>query len=172
MQLREPYLIFRDSDGDGDGDPANAATIRGLWFHDGDERIRVPRLLEDTVKTLTHEPEGVMRAGVGGSSEPLTSRADAGAAAAALLAPLTMTAAATSESSRHGGDVAPARSTRPTTVEHAKPPPPSSTTTAPPPQTSSSSLPSQSNLLLDKKSLQLSLLSLIQDDRFLDLTHA
>lgn len=33
MQLREPYLIFRD--GDGDGDPANAATIRGLWFHDG-----------------------------------------------------------------------------------------------------------------------------------------
>ena len=170
MQLREPYLIFCDSDGD--GDPANAATIRGLWFHDGDERIRVPRLLEDTVKTLTHEPEGVMRAGVGGSSEPPTSRADAGAAAAALLAPLTMTAAVTSESSRRGGDVAPARSTRPTTVEHAKPPPPSSTTTAPPPQTSSSSLPSQSNLLLDKKSLQLSLLSLIQDDRFLDLTHA
>jgi len=41
---------------------------------------------------------------------------------------------------------------------------------SPPPQTPSS--PAAPNLVLDKKSLQLTLLSLIQDDRFVDLIHA
>ena len=49
---------------------------------------------------------------------------------------------------------------------------PSPQTTPPRTTTSQSTPPQQNHPVLDKKSLQLALLSLLQDDRFLDLIHA
>lgn len=75
---------------------------------------------------------------------------DHGAAASALLSPLTL-----------GNHTIP--------VSHA---PSIQKQPTPTPSESTSNSQNQQHLVLDKKSLQLSLLSLIQDDRFLDLIHA
>mmetsp|Transcript_13176 Transcript_13176/g.20090 ORF Transcript_13176/g.20090 Transcript_13176/m.20090 type:complete len:247 (+) Transcript_13176:129-869(+) len=75
---------------------------------------------------------------------------DPGVAATTLLSPLTL-----------GDHTIP--------VKHA--PTPQNATSRAVSQTNDDS-PNQNHLVLDKKSLQLSLLSLIQDERFLDLIHA
>ena len=156
MQVKEPYMIFRD------GSPSKGAsdeTIRGIWFHDGKERGQIASYLEQVVKSLVKiaemekdQPTPVKAAAAEAVDEE-TARKDAGAA---LLSTLTLGAnrnddpgAAQSESA----DQQPAQTKQ-------------STVTTPSP------ISTHQNLVLDKKSLQLSLLSLIQDDRFLDLIHA
>ena len=65
MQVREPYLIFRDAaSASSNGNSAVDEAIRGLWFHDGKEREQVHSYLENVVKSLqkieemerAHEP--------------------------------------------------------------------------------------------------------------------
>ena len=87
------------------------------------------------------------------SAPPPNANIDHGAAFAALLSPLSIGTAAA------------------TTPAAAKPPQGKGTAT-PPIRQASPSQQSNHQPTLDKKSLQLALLSLIQDDRFLDLLHA
>jgi len=170
MQVREPYLIFREEKG-------GVNPIRGIWFHNGEERSAIAALLDRVVKSLAHMAAGLeKKQHVPSSAEedpprsssssqrkhaqhnpnhhpPSSSVVDEGAAAAALLSPLTLCSEATSTASQ---------STASTTTHNTR-------------QNSSSSSSSSHldhNLVLDKKSLQLSLMSLIQDERFLDLIHA
>ena len=162
MQVKEPYMIFRDGTAAVGGGGSNGAneTIRGIWFHDGKERDQIASYLEQVVKNLGKIEEmerNQQQQATNSKSQSNTNindtiRKDAGAA---LLSTLTLgsnnnkaTSAATSS-------------------------PPSNPSAATNQQYNTSPGPStHQNLVLDKKSLQLSLLSLIQDDRFLDLIHA
>lgn len=227
MQLREPYLIFRDvvlDSGSENGSGGKEAKIRGLWFHDGDERNSMFALLQKVVQSATHVAEleksaqqpfvttqpppssSLQSRSSASQSQPQQllqqQRSDAAAALLGALniksqptkAPPTSYAAAASVSSPMAAPVqAPVKS--PPAIPQPSPAPPvpaipSASTSAPPTrqpqptptpsQTSSQSQPVQQQhhhlnhkkIVFDKKSLQLSLLSLIQDDRFLDLIHA
>lgn len=156
MQVKEPYMIFRDS-----AASAGAAdeTIRGIWFHDGKERDQIASYLENVVKSLQkieemerkNQPNSASTTDNSSSNVNDTVRQDAGAA---LLSTLTL-----GSTNNHG-----------TTTSAA---PAAAATSTPATQQQNVSPPStHQNLVLDKKSLQLSLLSLIQDDRFIDLIHA
>lgn len=165
MQVRDPYLIFREEKA------GSQAKILGIWFHDGKEREAVSALLKRIVESLSRIEEMEERHAENGrqllgesaqppdtvtGSEPAqqdqSAPVDEAAAASALLSPLTI-----SQQGGGGGGG--------TAASHTPPPGPVS---AP---STGQSVPPQ-NLVLDKKSLQLSLLSLIQDERFLDLIHA
>jgi len=191
MQLREPYLIFRDSassnnsSGGGGGGAADEA-IRGLWFHDGKEREQVHSYLENVVKSLQkidemekeHGPPPSLMTNTTdhGSNDSTNSNAPAAAgqkkkgpvevntnaAGAALLSTLNL--------NDNKQPTTTAAKSRKQTPQPLQPPTQSgnttpSSSTSPPP----AAVPANT---LDKKSLQLALLSLIQDERFLDLIHA
>lgn len=192
MQVREPYLIFRDSAASTSGSSsksADAATdeaIRGLWFHDDNEREQVHSYLENVVKSLQKIEEMEREHGPppsllmtsnknnddGNDSNNVNNattkkkknkgpvEVNTNAAGAALLSTLTLNdnTKSTAAKSRKQPSPSPPTTTTTTTTQS------NNTTTPPPPS-------SQSNTL-DKKSLQLALLSLIQDERFLDLIHA
>ena len=139
MQVKEPYMIFRDG-----AASKGAEEIRGIWFHDGNERESIVSYLEQVVKSLVKIEEMEASRGIETvEALPPDTKVDAGAA---LLATLNLGSKSMSQS-----------------LESSNEPKQSSL--------ESSSVPSK-NLVLDKKSLQLSLLSLIQDERFLDLIHA
>ena len=144
-------MIFRDSSASKDGGADE--TIRGIWFHDGKERDQIASYLEQVVKSLVKikemERDHPPPQSLGGEMEE-TARQDAGAA---LLSTLTL------GSNNNESKAAPAA----TQQERAS---------RQQPATHTSPLSTHQNLVLDKKSLQLSLLSLIQDERFLDLIHA
>jgi len=149
-------MIFRDSSASKAGADE---TIRGIWFHDGKERDQIASYLEQVVKSLVridemernHPPTQAFVVSDGEKEE--TARQDAGAA---LLSTLTLGSNNNHESTTASGAVPPAR-------QEEGPGQPAATR---------SPLSTHQNLVLDKKSLQLSLLSLIQDERFLDLIHA
>eukprot|EP00985_Skeletonema_marinoi_P024352 scaffold16847_cov173-Skeletonema_marinoi.AAC.7 len=195
MQLREPYLIFRDSassnnnnnsgGGGGGGGGAADEAIRGLWFHDGKEREQVHSYLENVVKSLQkidemekeHGPPPSLMTNTtdNGSNDTSNSNAPAAAgqkkkgpvevntnaAGAALLSTLNL--------NDNKQPTTTAAKSRKQTPQPLQPTTQSSNTTpsstSPPP----AAVPAST---LDKKSLQLALLSLIQDERFLDLIHA
>ena len=145
MQVKDPYLIFREG-----------SSIRGIWFHDGKERDQIATYLENVVKSLVKieemerdhpVPPALAGAGANANAED-TTRQDAGAA---LLSTLTM-----GSKSNEPAAAAAQQQQSPTQPSSARASPAST----------------HQNLVLDKKSLQLSLLSLIQDERFLDLIHA
>lgn len=152
MQVRDPYMIIRDSSN------GNNQAIRGIWFHDGKERDSVASYLENVVKSLVkieemekaHPPPPSFASVETKQQSSGSSNADAGAA---LLAALTTGSKSSQTQSTTAGDTNEAKQ---------------STASA----TSSAAGANQQNLVLDKKNLQLSLLSLIQDERFLDLIHA
>jgi mRNA-decapping enzyme 1B len=135
MQIREPYLIFRET----------ASSILGIWFHDDDERTQVSNLLSNLVADLAKKDPPSAPSTPAPAPAPAPP-VDAGAAASALLSPMTLDPNTSSSKSTPTG---------------------SGTTT---PSRKSQQQPQQQTL--DKKSLQLALLSLVQDDRFLDLIHA
>lgn len=173
MQVREPYLIFRMEKS---GDSPSEQKIRGIWFHNGKEREEIVDVLNRVIKNLTVATTTATTAAAAEPSTPgesvpfaaLSSPAiDRENAAASLMAALKIGEGSGSETC----------------------PPPSSQAQQPlqnqqqPNQSQShiSSMPMNSdnvqelniqNMTLDKKSLQLSLMSLLQDDRFLDLIHA
>ena len=154
MQLKDPYLILRDS--------PESTEFLGIWFHDGNERGQIASYLEQVVNSLVKieemESNGNMKITpsiIRTDKDDHTTRQEAGAA---LLAALTMG----STGNAKGGE------TDVTTGQDLKPASAAPTVEQ---QATHSSSPSQ-NIVLDKKSLQLSLLSLLQDDRFIDLIHA
>jgi mRNA-decapping enzyme 1B len=120
--------------------------IRGIWFHDDKERESIGSYLDQVVKSLVKIEE--MEA----------SRGAASAAAAVAV-----------ESSEAKVDTANAGAALLATLNLGakKQAEEMANETKQP-----SSQDSDKNMVLDKKSLQLSLLSLIQDERFLDLIHA
>ncbi|KAL3771230.1 hypothetical protein ACHAWO_005170 [Cyclotella atomus] len=140
MQKADVYLIFRDASN------TNEA-VRGIWFHDGEERENFVRYVENVVKTMGKVEE--MRAKEREAKSPPENIVGSNDAGAALLATLNLGKASNTEAAAQ--------------IESS----PQNQLAA---AVSAASL--NSNLVLDKKSLQLSLLSLIQDERFLDLIHA
>ena len=165
MQVRDPYLIFREEKGvEGS---SGSSKILGIWFHDDSEREAVSALLMKIVESLAkieemetqHAANGkqILKGnGEGSGASDIadtvarsTVAVDEDAAASALLSPLSLSQQAVSPE-------ASASNTAPNDPKN---------------ELSTQKFPHQ-NLVLDKKSLQLSLLSLIQDERFLDLIHA
>eukprot|EP00986_Skeletonema_menzelii_P002079 scaffold565_cov143-Skeletonema_menzelii.AAC.1 len=205
MQVREPYLIFRDSAASAASSSADEA-IRGLWFHDDKEREQVHSYLENVVKSLQKIEQMERENGPppsllmtpnnknddnddGNDSNNVnnattTTKTNKGppvevntnAAGAALLSTLTLndntkstTTAIRSRKKQQPSTSSPSSSPPPPTTTTTQS---NNTTTTTTPSSSSLSTQSSNNNTLDKKSLQLALLSLIQDERFLDLIHA
>ena len=194
MQVREPYLIFRDSAASTSGSSsksADAATdeaIRGLWFHDDKEREQVHSYLENVVKSLQKieqmerengpppsllmtpnkndddddDSNNVNNATTVKTNKGPPVEVNTNAAGAALLSTLTLNDNTKTTTTARSRKKQPSPPTTTATTQS------NNTTTTPPPPPSTTT---QSNTL-DKKSLQLALLSLIQDERFLDLIHA
>lgn len=195
MQVKDPYLIFRES--------AQSNDFRGFWFHDGEERDRIASHLEQVVKSLIQleemekqndcsHPSPFTQPSLGGGDAEAVRR-DAGAA---LLSTLNLGA---KEDSAHAAAIpvptTPAISEQSRALprpSQAKTPPRTvaaaaavAATTTPAGMTPISSVThtiggsshsslhptSTQTLVLDKKNLQLTLLSLLHDDRFLDLIH-
>ena len=136
LQKSDPFLIFKNKE-NGSG----AATIRGIWFPNDNERDTMNELLVGVLKNLKENPPPAP------APAPV---ADRNAATASLFAALNISSSSQSQLAQ----------------QHSTP--------SRPPASAQTSSPSHSNQqpILDKKSLQLALLSLIQDDRFLDLIHA
>jgi len=189
MQLREPYLIFRDSasSNNSNGGAATAAdeAIRGLWFHDGKEREQVHSYLENVVKSLQKidemekehgPPPSLMTNTTDNGSNDTSSSSNAASAGEKKKGPVevnTNAAGAALLSTLNLNDnkqpTTTAAKSRKQTPQPLQPTTQSSNTT---PSSSTSPPPAVPANTLDKKSLQLALLSLIQDERFLDLIHA
>lgn len=132
LQMSDPFLIFKNK---GSG----AATIRGIWFPNPNERETMNELLVGVLKNLKENPPPV--------PAPV---ADRNAATASLFAALNISSSSQSQlAQQHSTPSRPAASAQTLSPSHSNQQP-----------------------TLDKKSLQLALLSLIQDDRFLDLIHA
>jgi mRNA-decapping enzyme 1B len=158
LQHKDPYLIFKQRQSE-----SNSTVIRGIWFPNPNERILMndlliqvltslknnsnpdPSSLPPTTPTTTTTTTTTTPASYASVAAPAAA-VDPGAAIEALLSPMTL-----------GG--ADSNST-----------PTMSSSTTPVRQASPSQQGNQP--MLDKKSLQLALLSLIQDERFLDLLHA
>jgi len=149
MQVQEPYLIFRETKGDG------VVQIRGIWFHDAAEREAVSSLLTRIVSSLEQieqqEAKHFHDAEALGVRQSQQQQQQSGGsvnhqveAAGVTMQGLSVSAAAAGAPT--GGS-----------ADGAKQP---------------HRHHNSGNIVLDKKSLQLSLLSLIQDERFLDLIHA
>ena len=148
LQHKDPYLIFKQHH-------QGNTIIRGIWFPNPTERIQMNDKLTQVLTSLRLAPPSVVTSAP--SLPPMstsTSSLDHGAAMAALLSPLSLGNSTTTPSMM---------TTNPSAT-------PSATPTPPHRQASPNSTLQQPTL--DKKSLQLALLSLIQDERFLDLLHA
>lgn len=171
LQVKEPYMIFRDSRASAAGGADER--IRGIWFHDGKERDQVASYLEQVVKSLAkieemegnqnNPPARTAAAGGGDEEGEGAARRDAGAA---LLSALTL---GSNDGDRSATATATSTSTAAARADRGEQPPGPGPPAA---AARSNPLSTHQNLVLDKKSLQLSLLSLIQDERFLDLIHA
>lgn len=132
MQEREPYLIFRETKTNNDD---NNKTIRGIWFHDAEERQKISKLLQRVVQSLSHVVDLEKK----DQKNALTSED----AAATLLSPLSLEDKTNSQAQTQNNN-----------------------------GNTNNNNSQNKPLVLDKKSLQLSLMSLLQDERFLDLIHA
>jgi mRNA-decapping enzyme 1B len=153
LQHKDPYLIFKQQ-------MEGQTVIRGIWFPNPNERVLMDSLLNQVLNSLRQAqppppvpapaPPPMAPAPAPQAQAPVVM--DQGAAIAALLSPLALAVG--------GGAGAGAN---PNTIS-------TSSSTTPVRQESPSSQSNQPTL--DKKSLQLALLSLIQDERFLDLLHA
>jgi len=141
MQVREPYLIFRVDEGK---ENTQKKPIRGIWFHDGQEREAIYNVLKRILKTLVSSPELEKK-------EKPKKIMDLNDGAASLIACLKI-----------GENIDQEKSTlqeQPRRVGHSS-------------VNETSQLVDYENPILDKRTLQLSLMSLLQDERFLDLIHS
>jgi len=177
LQHQEPYLILRLVDD----------KILGIWFHNADERVAMHRVLQATVQTLREQPPPESTSVVRSASAPHPVASGSGSApsnnnttnsAASMDATERAMAAVSLKSVLGiGTDTTTMESSHPAAAATAAPPP-QSTPHPPIPAGASASgggtgtTTTTSPITLDKKSLQLALLSLIQDDRFLDLLHS
>jgi len=196
LQHQEPYLILRmppppppsPAEQQQTTTTTAATVIWGIWFHSADERVAMYQVLQTVVATLKEQPVPAPAAMVPLDLQPARSASaphpppttTTATLAAAVDAEATALAAVTLKSVLGIGtmDNNSANSTGAggvVTDEAATAPAPPAT--APPAPASAAAASSSVNTgaeppTLDKKSLQLALLSLIQDDRFLDLLHS
>ena len=159
VQEQDPFLILQEMP------PAGNRTL-GLWFHSADERVALTKQLQTTVAQLANQtfvfPTAAATPASAPPLRPPPAPPAAAAAAAAAVTEVTQDerdhlAALLSQTAMAAGR------------SHSAPkpaPPNSNTNTTPPPNMPGGSV------ALDKKALQLTLLSLIQDERFLDLLHS
>jgi mRNA-decapping enzyme 1B len=150
LQHQDPYLIFRQEE-------KGETVIRGIWFPNADERALVNDLLNKVLAKLRSAPPtapvpprapvpSVSTTAVPTAAPTAVPTLDHGAAFAALLSPLSL-----------NSNTAAAAGATPQSTTNIRQQSPSQASNPP---------------MLDKKSLQLALLSLIQDERFIDLLHA
>ena len=148
LQHSDPYLIFRQPQ----PQQANGETlIRGIWFPNPTERIAMNDMLNKALEELRTKPKPAPATAPVPATAPTI---DAGAALSALLSPLALG----NDNNNSSGSGSNNTNTNPKA---------SNTMRQESPSQQQANQPT-----LDKKSLQLALLSLIQDDRFLDLLHA
>lgn len=158
LQNNDPFLIFRQKVG-------HQTIIQGIWFHSSLERDAMASLLTRAVQSLAVQPMPVAAPVIPEAPQPAA--IDPGTAASVLLSPLTLgnhtipVSKGPCYSPVRGGVAVPTPAPTPAPAQEA---------TSRDQGTPVNGQPQQ--LVLDKKSLQLSLLSLIQDERFLDLIHA
>ncbi len=153
MQVREPYLIFRmDKKSNGNSnndkksnDDKNAnQKIRGIWFHDSEERTAISSTLDRIVKTVATyiDDEDDIKV----DNNNVAKRMSSSEATATLLSALNINRGETATKNNNDD------------------------------QSNGQDQQGEKELLhnieLDKKSLQLSLMALLQDERFIDLIHA
>mmetsp|Transcript_28561 Transcript_28561/g.34776 ORF Transcript_28561/g.34776 Transcript_28561/m.34776 type:complete len:302 (+) Transcript_28561:203-1108(+) len=198
MQVREPYLIFRSQNGD--------ATIRGLWFHDNNERRTVSTYLEQIVEdaknpaaaaissptpttvasppTATTSPAlnqqqqqqynpGAFKRDATTATTPSLAQMEAMAPSTPQKTPLPAAAVTSEDVNIVESLLSPLSlaTQQPSSERQTSPTPPPSSS-SPNDAASAAATSPLRNVVLDKKSLQLSLLALIQDEKFLDLIHA
>ena len=184
MQLKDPYLIFRDPN-NYDGDDNDS--VRGIWFHDDHERAMISAMLERVMRfTVERAKKDATASSAASNTKPDASSSSSDNKPSSST-PMkndycTKTPTKSSVSNVASTDASKALLS-PMQLLGLSPPPSSreQTSSSASPQISQSSSVSNniptvhdygSEEPLDKKNLQLALLSLIQDDRFLDLIHA
>jgi mRNA-decapping enzyme 1B len=170
LQQNDPYLIFKNYE-----EGEQTATIRGIWFPNANERIKMNDLLTEVLQALKTTPQAPPPAPV----QPVTTPLDSASATASLLASLNLNPVSNTTSSVSFPTNTSSLSTPPTTGPFVSTDPSVLPPATPSGRSNSTTMlrqmsPSQhsNQPTLDKKSLQLALLSLIQDERFLDLLHA
>lgn len=155
MQVREPYLIFRLDKGDKQA-ADDKQQIKGIWFHNGNERQKIHDVLSKVVKTLSVPGGQEVQTKQSQNTSPAPRTVSKKEAAASLMAALKIS-----------GSSSTAPVPQQKQQQQVKTPTNVQQTQAPKEEEASIQ-----NMVLDKKSLQLSLMSLLNDDRFLDLIHA
>jgi mRNA-decapping enzyme 1B len=143
MQINEPYLIFRSDKDEGE-------SAQAIWFHDSGERQNICDVLQRIVKSLSYaQPIDKFQSNSPIPTKEIAAKMNNEEAAASLMAALRI--GGSSQNLKDQEDQKPSSSeitdSNETRVENQ-------------------------NIILDKKTLQLTLMSLLQDDRFIDLIHA
>jgi mRNA-decapping enzyme 1B len=173
LQHQDPYLILRETPTVSDNNATTTAPvtrIHGLWFHNADERNQVYQ----TLLEYTRSPPPVPPPPPTTTSSPsltatlaATSLSQDVSAAPVEAKPPLATATPSPSIATHPSVTA--TRTLPTTSAS---PTFSSAAAAVAAAVATSPALTERSAALDKKALQLALLSLIQDDRFLDLLHS
>lgn len=163
LQQNDPYLIFKNYEQEEDNLGNNIkgpATIRGIWFPNDEERMKMNDLLVDVLQSLKNNPGPAAAPAAAPAPAPANDNTiHRNAATASLFAALNI---GTSPEPQKRQQETQNYQTKAVSAASRS----SSTSTA------STNSNQQQQPTLDKKSLQLALLSLIQDERFLDLLHA
>lgn len=173
MQLKDPYLIFRD--------PNANNLVRGIWFHDGQERSVIGAVLERILK-ITVERDQSRRVAVSLSPSKAHSTSNQPSATVSDQNTIKLPSANSSSSlvgTRIASTNASSSLLSPMQILGLAPVPApsemkqqqngiSNTIDENTPTLDTRS----SSIVLDKNQLQATLLSLIQDDKFLDVIHA
>jgi len=120
--------------------------IKGIWFHDGKERQSIVEILNRAVKSLSAKDNSTVQQN-NDARQPQMNKEQA---AASLMSALKIGGS----SSDTGSTAQQKQVSAPSTPQQ--------------PNTQDTNV---QNMVLDKKSLQLSLMSLLQEDKFLDLIH-
>lgn len=124
-------------------DSGGNTNIMGIWFHDSKEREAISKILERVIQSLTHVAE--LENKEKKSKENKMKPSNETVLAATLQSTLGISGADSDQKDKHN-----VSSDRNTATEQMD----------------------TNNLVLDKKHLKLTLMSLLEDDRFLDIIHA
>jgi mRNA-decapping enzyme 1B len=162
MQVREPYLIFRSEKANND---TNEQQIRGIWFHNSEEREAIRNILSRIVTTLDNTSTDQEQSVTKVDQVKNMSHSEA---TASLLSALKINKKDPNQTNDVNEQVVPKQKVSSNDVNENE--------QVVPELKVPSNVDQEKQLLpsteLDKKSLQLTLMSLLQDDRFLDLIHA
>jgi mRNA-decapping enzyme 1B len=163
IQEQDPFLISHEPPPNGG---SGAPRVRGIWFHNADERVAMTHKVQATVQELV----------AGTFVFPVSKRVPAAKPPPPTKDPPTKdpptkappTPGATQDERDHLAALL-SKTAVAVTASHSQP---RASQAAPETDAASSTSSAASGVALDKKAMQLTLLSLIQDERFLDLLHS